>query len=97
MKSSLQTLRENVSHYNEQKQIAKKGNIQNAKKNHIIGFESTTTKGNDELGEVVVNFGDPVMVEESSIDWAGNKIFYPVLNPKYYTGWYRLYIAPEEM
>lgn len=37
------------------------------------------------------------MVEESSIDWAGNKIFYPVLNPKYYTGWYRLYIAPEEM
>ena len=68
-----------------------------AKKNHIIGFESTTTKGNDELGEVVVNFGDPIMVEESRMDRDGNTVFYSVFNPKYYTGWYRLYIAPEEM
>lgn len=67
------------------------------KKYHTIGYEITTTKGNDELGEVIVNFGDPIMVEDSYTDRDGSTVFRSVFNPKYYTGWYRLYIAPEEM
>lgn len=68
-----------------------------AKKSHTIGYEISTTIGNDELGEVVVNFGDPIFVESSYVDRQGNTIVESVLNPKYYTGYYRLYIAPEAM
>lgn len=69
-----------------------------AKKVHTIGFEVTTTKGNDELGEVIVNFGDPIMKKESFTDTrTGITEMRYVLNSKYSTGWYRLYIAPEEI
>jgi hypothetical protein len=69
-----------------------------AKKVHTIGYEITTTKGNDELGEVIVNFGDPIMKKESFTDpRTGIVETKYVLNSKYSTGWYRLYIAPEEM
>lgn len=76
-----------------------------AKKNHTVVYEVTTSKGNDELGEVIVNFGDPIIESIDSVRSSSGRydpsgpqyIIMNNYNSKYYTGWYRLYIAPEEM
>lgn len=68
-------------------------------------YEVTTSKGNDELGEVIVNFGDPIIESIDSVRSSSGRydpsgpqyIIMNNYNSKYYTGWYRLYIAPEEM
>lgn len=72
-------------------------------------YEVTTTHGNDVLGEVIVNFGDDVIVSRditmngsSSSSSSGrptvggDKSKKGILdfNKKYSTGWYRLFIAP---
>ncbi|WP_195348840.1 hypothetical protein [Bacteroides nordii] len=73
-------------------------------------YEVTTTHGNDVLGEVIVNFGDDVIVSRdiimngsSSSSSSGrptvggdalSKIGTLDFNKKYSTGWYRLFIAP---
>lgn len=72
------------------------------KDSRTVSFEKTTTLGNDELGEVIVNFGDIVLADttKSISEWntpyqRPNRLLrYPNFSPQYYTGWYRLYIAP---
>lgn len=72
------------------------------KDSRTVTFERTTTLGNDELGEIVVNFGDIVLVDATNVirSWTPprhrptSSISYPNFSPQYYTGWYRLYIAP---
>ncbi len=53
---------------------------------------------NDELGEVNINFGDPVLISDQPIVYTdprrGDKTYYPQFNPKYYTGWYKIEVAP---
>ena len=66
----------------------------------------TKTLGGDELGEVIINFADPVVIsdefryhykprtnprEQAVVDYTE-----PTFNSKYYTGWYRLYISPKK-
>ena len=66
----------------------------------------TNTLGGDELGEVIINFADPVVIsdefryhykprtnprEQAVVDYTE-----PTFNSKYYTGWYRLYISPKK-
>ena len=38
-----------------------------AKVNKTITYQVSTTKGNDELGEVIINFGDDILVNTTSI------------------------------
>lgn len=71
------------------------------KKTRTVSYEISTTMGNDELGDVVVNFGDDIIVGLDSIYGSprnplNNKVV-PIYNSKYSTGWYRLYIAPLKM
>lgn len=63
-------------------------------------FEVTTTKNSDSLGEVLVNFGDEVLLDKENIGSSGrgaNRVFYPNYNTKYYNDYYRLYIAPVKV
>lgn len=72
------------------------------KNSKTVSFEKTTTLGNDELGEIVVNFGDIVLADTTNTirEWSShyqrpNRLLtYPNFSSQYYTGWYRLYIAP---
>ena len=74
----------------------------------VLNVSNTITKtlGGDELGEVIINFADPVVVsdefryhykprtnprEQAVVDYTE-----PTFNSKYYTGWYRLYISPKK-
>ena len=55
--------------------------------------------GNDELGEVIINFGDPIVLKG---DWtatpSGRDSLYSIpFNNKYYNGWYKIDIAPLKM
>ena len=66
-----------------------------AKVNKTITYQVSTTKGNDELGEVIINFGDDILVNTTSIGTpSGGNYFYLNMTPQYYTGWYRLFISP---
>lgn len=75
------------------------------KRTQTVVYEVTTSKGNDELGEVIVNFGDPIIESMDSVRSSSGRydpdgpqyIMLTNYNSKYYTGWYRLYIAPEAM
>lgn len=63
-------------------------------------FEVTTTKNSDQLGEVLVNFGDKVLLDKTFIEEenAGRPSFYyPNYNTKYYNDYFRVYIAPVKM
>lgn len=64
-----------------------------AKKTMTVLYESTITKGNDELGDVVVNFGDDVITGYTLYN--GKYLF--DYNTKYNSGWYRIYLAPKEL
>lgn len=59
-------------------------------------FTVTTAHGNDILGEVLINFGDPIILSKN--DMGGyrtpNEID-PEYNNKYENGWYRLQISPK--
>ncbi len=66
-------------------------------------YEVSTTHGNDDLGEAIINFGDPIITSREIIaipntmnpstrEVEGSLNF----NQKYSTGWYRLYIAPQK-
>ena len=74
----------------------------------VLNVSNTITKtlGGDELGEVIINFADPVVIsdefryhykprtnprEQAVVDYTE-----PTFNSKYYTGWYRLYISPKK-
>ena len=74
----------------------------------VLNVSNTITKtlGGDELGEVMINFADPVVIsdefryhykprtnprEQAVVDYTE-----PTFNSKYYTGWYRLYISPKK-
>lgn len=74
----------------------------------VLNVSNTITKtlGGDELGEVIINFADPVVIsdefryhykprtnprEQAIVDYTE-----PTFNSKYYTGWYRLYISPKK-
>lgn len=79
------------------------------KKSHTTSYEVSTTKGNDELGEVMVNFGDQVISGTQTVSNVGNlrggrvtpggdsdnkPTVVPICNDKYNLGWCRIYIAP---
>lgn len=69
---------------------------------HTVSYEISTTMGNDELGQVIVNFGDDICqgLDTVSVGRGGRYSDYEVVpnyNSKYFTGWYRLYIAPLKM
>lgn len=74
----------------------------------VLNVSNTITKtlGGDELGEVIINFADPVVIsdefryhykprtnprEQAVVDYTE-----PTFNSKYYTGWYRLYISSKK-
>lgn len=74
----------------------------------VLNVSNTITKtlGGDELGGVIINFADPVVIsdefryhykprtnprEQAVVDYTE-----PTFNSKYYTGWYRLYISPKK-
>ena len=74
----------------------------------VLNVSNTITKtlGGDVLGEVIINFADPVVIsdefryhykprtnprEQAVVDYTE-----PTFNSKYYTGWYRLYISPKK-
>ena len=74
----------------------------------VLNVSNTIPKtlGGDELGEVIINFADPVVIsdefryhykprtnprEQAVVDYTE-----PTFNSKYYTGWYRLYISPKK-
>ena len=58
----------------------------------------TTALGNDELGEVIINFGDNIINSENLVGGDNrNGVMVnkkPDYNNKYYTGWYKIHIAP---
>ena len=54
-----------------------------------------------ELGEVVVNFGDDVLISDNDVSpWTASgrggssKVIDPDLNNKYFNGWFKIQIAP---
>jgi len=52
---------------------------------------------NDNLGEIIINFGDEIVMNKDYISKntrKGEKII-PNFNKKYETGYYRIYIAPK--
>lgn len=80
-----------------------------AKESRIVTYEVTMTHGNDELGEVILNFADDIITSREILTNSGrvmssSRISDPVIsegsldyNNKYYNGWYRIYIAPIKM
>ncbi|MFR3331653.1 MAG: hypothetical protein ACLTSL_16170 [Odoribacter splanchnicus] len=74
----------------------------------VLNVSNTITKtlGGDELGDVVINFADPVVISDefryhykprtNPRDQAVVDYTEPTFNSKYYTGWYRLYISPKK-
>lgn len=77
----------------------KLGGIDEEKVNN--DYKVTTHLSSDDLGTVVVNFGDQIILSKSekeypSIYGSGRSSAYksPDYNNKYYTGYYRIHIAP---
>lgn len=71
-----------------------------------ISTTITRTLGNDELGDVIVNFGDDVVIKdnlENMNTQTSNSSrqpipnYQPVLNPKYNSGYYKIEIVPIQM
>lgn len=74
-----------------------------AKSTHTVSYEETISVGSDDLGEVIINFGDIVVKDNTYITkrtqtntGSGGSISFPNLNSSYTTGYYRVYIAPME-
>lgn len=67
------------------------------KETHSFTYEITTMLDNDNLGEIIINFGDEIVMNKDYISKntrKGEKII-PNFNKKYETGYYRIYIAPK--
>ena len=67
-----------------------------------VSYQVTTTSGNDDLGEVIVNFADDVIVSKKyvstpNIYGTGGSSLHPDFNNKYFTGWYKIHIAPKKV
>lgn len=62
-----------------------------------MAYEVSTTYGNDELGEVIINFEDDIIYNRDIISSRNSRgsFLHPNYNNKYQTGWYKLYIAPK--
>lgn len=70
-----------------------------SKNSTTVTYQTSTTKGNDELGEVIINFGDPILKDTTAMypytSGRGTPPYYFLnMSPQYYTGWYRLFVAP---
>jgi len=72
---------------------------------HQISIDKTITKKNDQLGEAVINFPDPIVFGKGRnwdeiIDPRDGSIrryeAAPNFNKKYQTGLFRLYVAPKK-
>lgn len=68
-----------------------------------VSYEETISVGSDDLGEVIINFGDNIVMDSTYIrkniqlsTGSGGSINFPKLNPNYQTGYYRVYIAPMQ-
>ena len=64
-------------------------------------YTATTTLSSDQLGEVIVNFADPILLSEENahVVTTGNRsdrFFEPDYNNKYFTSYYRLQISPKK-
>lgn len=67
-----------------------------------IGFKITTTEGSDILGDVYIQFGDPIIINSQNQAEADPRLGYqtnwePAYNNTYYGGWYKIEIAPFKM
>lgn len=57
----------------------------------------TTAVGNDELGEVLINFADDIILSRNNMSYTTSRPpqeIQPDYNNKYATDWYKLHIAP---
>lgn len=78
------------------------------KQTMTVSYEISETLGNDELGEVIINFADPIITSNELNLFCLNPYPYRPpdqyiyesepknYNSKYSTGWYRLFIAPKK-
>lgn len=57
-----------------------------------ISYTVTKTLGNDELGEVIVNFADKILKSKNNVSTSRN--WKPDYTDKYKTGWYQLAVSP---
>lgn len=57
-----------------------------------ISYTVTKTLGNDELGEVIVNFADKILKSKNNVSTSRN--WKPDYIDKYKTGWYQLAVSP---
>lgn len=67
--------------------------------NHTVSYETVTQTGSDDLGTVIINFGDQIILSKDTKYFenqfgSGRSATRPDYNDKYYTGWYRVHIAP---
>lgn len=71
------------------------------KETRSTSYEVTTTKQSDQLGEVLINFGDKILLSKSNTYVQSGRTsrteFYPDFNSKYYNDWFILQIAPVKM
>ena len=70
-----------------------------AKETRTVSFQISKSQGNDELGEVIINFADPILTDDKiKLVRRGIRGEYDAwlsYNIKYSTGWYRIYVAPQ--
>lgn len=57
-------------------------------------FDKTRTLGNDELGDVLINFADLILTGDMQ---TVNYEKVPKFNNKYYASWYKIELAPLQM
>ncbi|WP_291527952.1 hypothetical protein [Bacteroides sp. UBA939] len=78
-----------------------------AKRTERLSYRQTTTYGNDNLGELYINFGDPILLGNEMVDLGSsymrggrvqhNYDYQPPYNSTYYTYWYKIEISPKKM
>lgn len=59
-----------------------------------VSYETVTQTCSDQLGTVLVNFEDQIIISKEGKSYSGRRNLRPDYNNKYYTSWYRIYIAP---
>lgn len=64
-----------------------------------VSYETVTQTGSDDLGTVIVNFGDQIILSKENKYsenqfGSGRSSAHPDYNNKYYIDWYRIHIAP---
>lgn len=70
-----------------------------AEQSTTVTYETVTQTGSEDLGTVIINFGDQVILSKeakySETQFGtGRSAAHPDYNNKYSTGWYRIHIAP---